>query len=82
MNHAETHEKLQGFIDSFFGTGYTFKVVKAKVASGDSAVSLHLKQEKESEEKLKSEILKDPRVQEAQKVFKAQAKLVVKNLKS
>jgi len=82
LNHAETHEKLQGFIDSFFGTGYTFKVVKAKVASGDSAVSLHLKQEKESEEKLKSEILKDPRVQEAQKVFKAQAKLVAKNTKS
>lgn len=81
LNQSETHQKLQGFIDSFFGAGYTFTVVKAKVASGDSAVSLTLKKEKESEDKLKSEILQDPRVQAAQKVFKAQAKLVSKENK-
>ena len=81
LNQSETHQKLQGFIDSFFGAGYTFTVIKAKVASGDSAVSFTLKKEKESEEKLKSEILQDPRVQEAQRVFKAQAKLVSKENK-
>ncbi|MFN3455836.1 MAG: DNA polymerase III subunit gamma/tau [Pseudobdellovibrio sp.] len=77
--NQETQQKLQGFIDSFFGTGYTFNVVKAKTASGDSALSMNLKIEQEAEEKIKTEILQDPRVQAAQKVFKAQAKIVPKD---
>lgn len=76
LSQGETHQKLQGFIDSFFGEGYTFTVVKAKVASGDSAKSMNQKIEKETEDKLTTEILQDPRVQAAQRVFKAQAKII------
>lgn len=76
MAQGETHQKLQGFIDSFFGEGYTFTVVKAKVASGDSAKSMNQKIEKETEDKITTEILQDPRVQAAQRVFKAQAKII------
>lgn len=76
MAQEETHQKLQGFIDSFFGEGYTFTVVKAKVASGDSAKSMNQKIEKETEDKITTEILQDPRVQAAQRVFKAQAKII------
>ena len=76
MAQAETHQKLQGFIDSFFGEGYTFTVVKAKVASGDSAKSMNQKIEKETEDKITTEIMQDPRVQAAQRVFKAQAKII------
>jgi len=76
LSQGETHQKLQGFIDSFFGEGYTFTVVKAKVASGDSSKSMNQKIEKESEDKLTTEIMQDPRVQAAQRVFKAQAKII------
>lgn len=76
LTQGETHQKLQGFIDSFFGEGYTFTVVKAKVASGDSAKSMNQKIEKETEDKLTTEIMQDPRVQAAQRVFKAQAKII------
>lgn len=76
MAQTETHQKLQGFIDSFFGEGYTFTVVKAKVASGDSAKSMNQKIEKETEDKITTEIMQDPRVQAAQRVFKAQAKII------
>lgn len=78
LNLADSQRNLQGFIDSFYGTGYTFKVQRAKVASGDSSVSLTQKKTKEIEEQVKQEILQDPRVQEAQKVFKAQAKIIAK----
>ncbi|AZZ38250.1 DNA polymerase III subunit gamma/tau [Bdellovibrio sp. qaytius] len=76
LTKGETHEKLQGFIDSFFGEGYTFTVIKAKVASGDSAKSMNQKIEKISEDKITTEILQDPRVLAAQKVFKAQVKII------
>lgn len=76
MNQPETHQKLQGFIDSYFGEGYTFTVVKAKVASGDSAKSMNQKIEQATEDKLTTEILQDSRVLAAQRVFKAQAKII------
>lgn len=76
MGQPETHQKLQGFIDSFFGEGYTFTVVKAKVASGDSAKSMNQKIEQATEDKITTEIMQDPRVQAAQRVFKAQAKII------
>jgi DNA polymerase-3 subunit gamma/tau len=76
MSQPETHQKLQGFIDSFFGEGYTFTVVKAKVASGDSAKSMNQKIEQATEDKLTTEIMQDSRVLAAQRVFKAQAKII------
>ncbi len=76
FTQTETQQKIQGFIDSFFGAGYAFQVLKTKVATGESSLSLNLKKEKESEAKIQSEVLKDPRLQKAQQVFKAQAKII------
>ena len=76
FTQTETQQKIQGFIDSFFGAGYAFQVLKTKVATGESSLSLNLKKEKESEAKIQIEVLKDPRLQKAQQVFKAQAKII------
>ena len=53
----------------------------AAVASAPAEAELSdssLYSSKASEEKVKNEILQDPRVQEAQKIFKAQVKIFIK----
>lgn len=87
----ETKKKLQAFIDSYFGGGYTFEVqaektptgkgpaVKAApipVKTGDSAVSLAQKKEASDEAQMKENWMKDPRVQKAQEVFKSELKII------
>ena len=91
LGHAETKKKLQAFIDSYFGQGYTFEVINEKTQTGlkepkekltapkhvgDSAVSLAQKQEATSEAQLKESWQKDPRVQKAQEIFKGELKII------
>lgn len=76
LMQADAHKKLQGFIDSFYGVGYDFTVVKTKSASGDSAQSLMAKKEAEAESNLQAQWAQDPRVQKAQQVFKAKIKVI------
>lgn len=79
LSQSDTRQKLQGFIDSFFGPGYTFEVVKSKTASGDTAHSVAQQKEAAAENKLKEDWLKDPRIQKAQEVFKANIKVITKD---
>ena len=76
LMQADAYKKLQGFIDSFYGVGYDFTVVKTKSASGDSAQSLMAKKEAEAESNLQARWAQDPRVQKAQQVFKAKIKVI------
>lgn len=76
LMQADAHKKLQGFIDSFYGVGYDFTVVKTKSASGDSAQSLMAKKEAEAESSLQAQWAQDPRVQKAQQVFNAKIKVI------
>jgi len=79
LMQPDTYKKVQGFIDSYYGVGYAFNVIKTKSASGDSAESLAAKKEAEAESKIKESWIKDSRVQKAQQVFNGTVKLVQKN---
>lgn len=76
LMQPETAKKVQGFIDSYYGVGYAFSVVKTKAATGDSAQSLSAKKDAEAESKIKENWMKDPRVQKAQEVFKATVQVI------
>lgn len=76
LMHPETAKKVQGFIDSYYGVGYAFSVVKTKTALGDSAESLTAKKDADAESKIKENWMKDSRVQKAQEVFKATVQVV------
>ena len=70
-------KKFQGLIDSAFGQGYTFEVLKAQAESqGDSAQTLSVKKQVIADEKKKESWQLDPRVKKAQEVFKGQIKVI------
>ena len=79
LMQPDTYKKVQGFIDSYYGVGYAFNVVKTKSALGDSAESLAAKKVAEEESKIKESWMKDSRVQKAEQVFNGKVKLVQKN---
>lgn len=78
ITQAETKQKLQGCIDSFFGSGYNFEIQKTKTVSGDSALNIAVKKEIQAEEKLKDSWAQDPRIKKAQEVFNGTIKVVNK----
>lgn len=74
---SDLRKKLQGLIDSQFGPGYTFEVLKAQAdVQGDSAQSLMVKKQVMADQKQKESWQQDPRVKKAQEVFKAQIKII------
>jgi DNA polymerase-3 subunit gamma/tau len=76
QNH-ELRKNLQGLIDSEFGQGYTFQVLKAQAdVQGDSPQTLTVKKQILADEKQKEAWQLDPRVKKAQEVFKAQIKVI------
>ena len=77
LQNPELRQKLQGLIDSAFGQGYTFEVLKAQVdVQGDSAQTLSVKKQVLADEKKKETWQMDPRVKKAQEVFKGQIKII------
>ncbi len=75
---AETKQKLQGSIDSFFGGGYNFEIQKTKTVAGESALNTAVKKEIQAEEKLKDSWAQDSRIKKAQEVFNGTIKVVNK----
>lgn len=75
---AETKQKLQGCIDSFFGGGYNFEILKTKTVAGESALNIAQQKEIQAEEKLKDSWAQDPRIRKAQEVFNGTIKVVNK----
>lgn len=78
ITQAETKQKLQGCIDSFFGRGYNFDIQKTKTVVGESALNIAAKKEIQAEEKLKDSWAQDPRIKKAQEVFNGTIKVVNK----
>lgn len=77
LQSPELRQKLQGLIDSEFGQGYTFEVLKAQSdVQGDSAQTLSVKKQVLADEKKKESWQLDPRVKKAQEVFKGQIKII------
>lgn len=76
ITQKESQQKLQGLIDSFFGNGYTFQVVKLKATNVESAHVITQQKETEAEEKLKEAWMQDPKIKKAQEVFNGTIKLI------
>ncbi len=80
LQNSEMRQKLQGLIDSEFGQGYTFEVLKGRVDStGETAHSLATKKQVLADEKQRERWETDPRVQKAKEVFKGEIKLIKPN---
>jgi DNA polymerase III subunit gamma/tau len=85
LQDSEMRQKLQGLIDSGFGQGYTFEVLKSRAdAQGDTAQTLATKKLAVANEKMEVQLheqwKQDPRVQKAKEVFKGEIRLIKKEL--
>lgn len=77
MADAQVRKKLQGFIDSYWGAGYSFEVLMSRDQVGESAHALQQKKQQQAEEDLRNKIAQNPMVKAAQDVFKGQIKSIV-----
>ena len=80
MQTAEMQQKLQGFIDSELGQGYTFEVLKSSAETqAESAQTRLVKKQVQADEENMARWQNDPRVQKAKEVFKSDVRLIKKN---
>ncbi|UOF00593.1 DNA polymerase III subunit gamma/tau [Bdellovibrio reynosensis] len=77
MADPQVRKKLQGFIDSYWGGGYSFEVLMTRDQVGESAQALQQKKVQMAEEDLRNKIAENPMVKAAQDVFKGQIKSIV-----
>lgn len=77
MADAQVRKKLQGFIDSYWGAGYSFEVLMSRDQVGESAQAIQQKKVQVAEEELRNKIIDNPMVKAAQTVFKGQIKSIV-----
>tara|TARA_B110001454_G_C12723340_1_gene436868 strand:+ start:83641 stop:85413 length:1773 start_codon:yes stop_codon:yes gene_type:complete len=76
LSDADNKKKMQGFVDSFWGTGYSFVVSTSGETQGTSAQVMVQKKTLQSEELVKQKIMNDPKVLAAQRVFNGTVKSV------
>lgn len=76
MADQEVRKKLQGFIDSFWGRGYSFQIKAGAEALGESAQSLVQKKQKVADEELKGLIYDHPLVKAATEAFQGEVKSI------
>lgn len=78
MKDSSIRAKLQGFIDSYWGDGYSFQVLSGReTEEGESAHTLMLKKTQAAEEEIRKQIQSNPMVIAAQQAFKGQIKAVI-----
>jgi DNA polymerase-3 subunit gamma/tau len=76
MNDSQVRKKLQGYIDSFWGDGYSFDVSMSREATGETAHVLQQKKQQQAEDEVRQKIAEHPMVKAAQAAFKGQIKSV------
>ncbi|MBL7543919.1 MAG: DNA polymerase III subunit gamma/tau [Bdellovibrionaceae bacterium] len=76
LSDSENKKKMQGFVDSFWGSGYSFTVSASGENQGASAQVMVQKKTMQSEELVKQKIMSDPKVLAAQRVFNGTVKSV------
>lgn len=76
LSDVDNKKKMQGFVDSFWGTGYSFTVSASGEPQGVSAQAMVQKKTMQSEELVKQQIMNDPKVLAAQRVFNGTVKSV------
>jgi DNA polymerase-3 subunit gamma/tau len=77
MTDAQIRKKLQGFIDSYWGAGYSFEVLMSRDQAGESAHTLQQKKQQMAEDDLRKMIAENPMVKAAQTAFNGQIKSIV-----
>lgn len=77
MADSQVRKKLQGFIDSYWGAGYSFEVLMSRDQVGESAHALQQKKVQMAEDELRTKIADNPMVKAAQEVFNGQIKSIV-----
>jgi DNA polymerase-3 subunit gamma/tau len=87
MSDTQIRKKLQGFIDSYWGAGYSFEVLLGRDQVGESAHALLQKKKQLADDEIRNQIEANPMVKAAQEIFKGHIKSIVeikpnsKNLK-
>lgn len=75
MREEAIRSKLQGFIDSYWGEGFTYEVLAGREApQGHSAQALNAQKKAVAEDEIRQKLLQNPKVLAAQKVFKGTVK--------
>lgn len=82
MADTQVRKKLQGFIDSYWGAGYSFEVLMSRDQVGESAQAMQQKKQQLAEDELRNKIVENPMVKAAQEVFKGQIKSIVETKES
>lgn len=77
MADAQIRKKLQGFIDSYWGAGYSFEVLMSRDQVGESAHALQQKKQLQAEEDIRTQITENPMVKAAQTAFSGKIKSIV-----
>lgn len=82
MKEPQIRQKMQGYIDSFWGESYSFEVsLNSKEGLGDTAVQLLAQKKLAEEEEFRQQLMKEPRIQLALKLFKSTI-VDIKDIKS
>lgn len=77
MADSSERKKLQGYIDSFWGAGYSFEVLMSRDQVGESAQSIQQKKLQDAEDEIQSKIAASPIVKAAQEAFNGTIKSIV-----
>jgi DNA polymerase-3 subunit gamma/tau len=76
MSDSHVRKKLQGYIDSYWGDGYSFDVSMSRDPGGETGHALLQKKVQLAEDDLRTKINEHPMVKAAQAAFKGQIKSV------
>ena len=76
MADTQVRKKLQGFIDSYWGAGYSFEVLMNRDQVGESAQAIVQKKVQMAEDEIRAKIQEHPMVKAAQTTFGATIKSV------
>ena len=77
MADTQVRKKLQGYIDSHWGAGYSFEVLMSRDQVGESAQALVQKKVQLAEDEIRNQIAENPMVKAAQEAFQGQIKSIV-----
>lgn len=76
LSDADNKKKMQGFVDSFWGAGYSFMVSTIQDNQGESAQSMAQKKALQNEDEIQKQLAQEPKIQVAQRIFKGSIKSV------
>ncbi|MFS4459113.1 DNA polymerase III subunit gamma/tau [Bdellovibrio sp. HCB2-146] len=76
MADTQVRKKLQGYIDSHWGPGYSFEVLMSRDQTGESAQAMVQKKHQLAEDEIRNQIAANPMVKAAQEAFQGQIKSI------